>query len=123
MSFYLLMTAAAVCFLAVAAHGIWGRKIYLGLIDKTILPAREKSISAVSWDVFTIMLSVSGLSLLFVAFNRHAILMAYPIMAIHLMGACLFFFFMAKGHKELVALPGAYLMGAIGVLTLLAIQG
>lgn len=121
MSYYLFMMAAAICFLSVGVHGIWGRRIYLGLIAKTNLPAREKSISAVSWDVFSIMLLVSGLSLVFVALNPQAIWMAYPIIAIHLMGAGVFFSLMARGHKELAALPGAYLMGSIGLLTLFAV--
>ena len=48
MSYYLFMTAAAICFLSVGVHGIWCRRIYLGLIAETHLPARAKSISAVS---------------------------------------------------------------------------
>jgi hypothetical protein len=87
MSYYLFMTAAAICFLSVGVHGIWGRRIYLRLIAQTNLPAREKSISAVSWDVFSIMLLVSGLSLVYVALNPQDIAMAYPIIVIHLMGA------------------------------------
>ena len=121
MSHYLFMTAAAVCFLSVGVHGIWGRRIYLGLIAETNLPAREKSISAASWDVFSTMLLVSGLSLVYVALNPQDIAMAYPIIAIHLMGAGVLFRLIARGHKELVALPGAYLMGSIGLLTLWAV--
>jgi hypothetical protein len=37
------------------------------------------------------------------------------------MGATVFFGMIAIGRKELIALPGAYLMSAIGVLTLFAI--
>ncbi|MDC0131723.1 hypothetical protein OAI46_07415 [Alphaproteobacteria bacterium] len=121
MSFYLFLSGSVVCFFSAAVHGIWGRKIYLGLIAETNLPAREKSISAVSWDVFTVMLLTSGACLLFVAFNRQAIWMAYPIMIIHFMGAGVFFLSIAKGNKELIALPGAYLMSAIGLLTLFAL--
>ena len=121
MSYYLFMTAAAICFLSVGVHGIWGRRIYLRLIAQTNLPAREKSISAVSWDVFSIMLLVSGLSLVYVALNPQDSAMAYPIIAIHLMGAGVFFTLMARGHKELAALPGAYLMGSIGLLALWAV--
>ena len=121
MSYYLFMTAAAICFLSVGVHGIWGRRIYLRLIAQTNLPAREKSISAVSWDVFSIMLLVSGLSLVYVALNPQDIAMAYPIIAIHLMGAGVLFRLIARGHKELVALPGAYLMASIGLLTLWAV--
>lgn len=121
MSFYLFLMAAAVCVLSAWVHGVWGRRIYLGFIKQTNLPPREKAISAVSWDVFTVMLLVSGGSLAFVAFNAQAIWMAYPIMIMHFMGAGIFFALMAKGHKELVALPGAYLMSAVGLLTLLAI--
>jgi len=121
MSFYLFLFAAAICFLSAGVHGIWGRGVYLGFIAKTNLPSREKTISAVSWDIVTIMLLVSGGSLGFVAFNAHAIWMAYPIMLINLMGATVFFAMIAMGRKELIALPGAYLMSAIGVLTLFAI--
>ena len=122
MSYYLFMTAAAICFLSVAVHGIWGRRIYLGLIADTNLPAREKSISAVSWDVFSVMLLVSGLSLVFVALNPQAIWMAYPIVAMHLMGAAVLIRLMMKGHKELAALPGAYLLLAIGLFSLCAVE-
>lgn len=122
MSYYLFMTAAAICFLSVAVHGIWGRRIYLGLIADTNLPAREKSISAVSWDVFSVMLLVSGLSLVFVALNPQAIWIAYPIVAMHLMGAGVFIRLMMKGHKELAALPGAYLLLAIGLFSLCAVE-
>jgi hypothetical protein len=121
MSFYLFLIAAAICFLSAGVHGIWGRGIYLGFIEQTNLPTREKTISAVTWDIFTIMLLVSGGSLGFVAFNTHAIWMAYPIMLINLMGAGVFFAMIATGRKELIALPGAYLMTSIGVLTLFAI--
>lgn len=93
----------------------------MGFIAKTNLPYREKTISAVSWDIVTIMLLVSVGSLGFVAFNDHAIWMAYPIMLMNLMGATVFFAMIAMGRKELIALPGTYLMSAIGVLTLFAI--
>ena len=121
MSFYLFLAAAAVCLASVYIHGVWGRRLYGGFIKKADLPVREASISMVSWDVFTVMLAVSGLTLICVALNDDLAVMAYPIMLMQLGGAGVFLLLAARGHEELMRLPGCYLMGATGLLILLAL--
>ena len=121
MSYYLFIAAAVVCLVSVYVHGVWGRRLYSGFIGNSNLPAREKAVSLVSWDVFTVMLAVSGLTLICVALNPDMTLMAYPIMLMHLGGAGVFLFLILSGHKALIRLPGAFLMGGTGVLILLAL--
>ena len=121
MSFYLFIAAAGIAFFGAAFHGILGRKMYMGNIRTADLPPRTVSLSAVSWDMFTVWLVVSGLTLLCVAFNAEAIWMAYPIMLMHMVGAAVFFLLMLLGHKDLARLPGAYLLAATGGLIYLAL--
>lgn len=121
MSFYLFMAAALLSFCAAAFHGIFGRRIYMAAIRAANLPERSVSLSAVSWDMFTVMLTVGGLTLLCVAYNDEALWMAYPIMLMHLVGAAVFFLLSLRGHKALMRLPGGYLMAAIGGLIWLAL--
>ena len=121
MSFYLFLTAAVICLASVFVHGVWGRRIHLAHIQAADLPVRNASVSAVSWDVFTVMLAVSGATLVCVAYNDALVAMAYPIMVMHLGGAGVFMFLAARGYKELMSLPGCYLMGITGVLIALAL--
>ncbi len=121
MSFYLFLAAAALSFFGAAFHGILGRKIYMGNIRAADLPPLTVSLSAVSWDMFSVWLVVGGLTLLCVAFNDEAIWMAYPIMLLNMVGAAVFLLLMVAGHKELVRLPGAYLLAATGGLIYLAL--
>ncbi|NBR50336.1 MAG: hypothetical protein EBT87_01080 [Alphaproteobacteria bacterium] len=121
MSYYFLMAAGAVCIASVYVHGVWGRRLYTGFISDSNLPVREKAVSLVSWDVFTVMLAVSGAALFYVAYHPSMLAMVYPIMAMHLGGAGVFLFLILSGHKALIRLPGAFLMGGTGVLILLAL--
>ena len=121
MSFYLFWAAAIICFFSVYVHGVWGRRLHSDAIGASDLPSLTSSVAMVAWDVFTVMLAVSGLTLLCAAYNDEAVWMVYPIMLMHLGGAGVFVLLMAMGYKELVRLPGAYLMGSIGVLILLAL--
>lgn len=121
MSFYLFIAAAVICLLSVYVHGVWGRRLYSGFIGVSNLPDREKAVSLVSWDVFTVMLAVSGIALAYVAYNPSALPMVYPIMAMHLGGAAVFGLLIANGHRALLRLPGAFLMGSTGLLILLAL--
>lgn len=121
MSFYLFLAAAAICFVSVYVHGVWGRRLHLGYIKAADLPVRNASISAVSWDVFTVMLAVSGATLVCVAYNEALVAMAYPIMLMHFGGAGVFVLLSARGYGELMSLPGCYLMGTTGLLIALAL--
>lgn len=121
MSFWYLMAAAAIAFLGAVFHGIYGRRMYLGEIRKGDLPETTVSLSTVSWDMFTVLLLVSGVTLAHVAYNPAAAQMAYPVVAMNLLGAAVFIGLGFAGHKLLIRLPGAYLMGATGGLALLAL--
>ena len=121
MSFYLFLAAAIICLLSVYVHGVWGRGLYAGFIKDSNLPDREKGVSLVSWDVFTVMLAVSGLVLIYVAFNPETLLMVYPIMLMQLGGAVVFFYLTFSQHKSLSRLPGGVLMGSTGGLVWLGL--
>lgn len=121
MSFYLFMGAVMTAAVGAGFHGILGRRLYLAAIRAANLPPRTVSLSTVSWDMFTVWLVVSGLTILCVAFNDEAIWMAYPIMLMNLVGAAVFFLLMLVGHKDLVRLPGAYLLAVTGGLIYLAL--
>ena len=121
MSYYFLMAAGAVCIASVYVHGVWGRRLYTGFISDSNLPVREKAVSLVSWDVFTVMLAVRGVALVYVVYNPSALIIVYPIMAMHLGGAGVFVLLIARGHRALMRLPGAFLMAGTGLLILLAL--
>ena len=121
MSFYFFIAAAAVCIASVYVHGVWGRRLHSTAIAASDLPELTASVAMVAWDVFTVMLAVSGLTLLCAAYNAEAVWMAYPIMLMHLGGAGVFLFLIFRGHKLLARLPGCYLMGTTGILIYLAL--
>jgi hypothetical protein len=121
MSFYFLWAAAVVCLASVYIHGVWGRRMHDTAIRASDLPEMTASVAMVAWDVFTVMLAVSGAALLYVAYNPSALVMVYPIMAMHLGGAAVFGLLIVSGHRTLIRLPGAFLMGGTGVLIWLAL--
>lgn len=107
MTFWLLIGAAGISFFAMCFHGVLGRRMYLGNINAAEMQGRTKSLSAVSWDVFTGQLFVTGATLLYVAYTPAAALMLYPIIAVNIVGALIFqvavcsrakgFFYLARG--------------------------
>ncbi len=121
MGFYFLWAAALVCAASVFIHGVWGRRLHDTAIRASDLPELTASVAMVAWDVFTVMLAVSGMALVYVAYNPSALIIVYPIMAMHLGGAGVFVWLMARGHRALLRLPGAFLMGGTGLLILLAL--
>ncbi|MAI50952.1 hypothetical protein N9Y14_01270 [Alphaproteobacteria bacterium] len=121
MGFWYLMAAAALATLGAGFHGILGRRLYLGEIRKGGLPESTVTLSTVSWDMFTVLLLVSALTLVNVAYNPSNALMVHPVVMMNLMGAALFIGLGFAGHKMLIRLPGAYLMGATGGLALLGL--
>ena len=116
MTYWLWISAGGVALAATAIHGIWGRKIYLGNVNAAKMEGITKSLSAVSWDAFSVQLLVSALTLFYVANNPDAALMAVPIIIMSFLEAGGFIGLYATGHKNLISLPGAYLLLAIGVL-------
>ena len=121
MAFWLFIAAAAVAFLGAFFHGVYGRRLYLGEIRKAGLPETTVTLSTVSWDMFTIMLVVSGATLAYAAFIPGAALTVQPVLAMNALGAALFIGLGLSGHKLLIRLPGAYLMGATAMLGFLAL--
>ena len=84
---------------ATVIHGIWGRKIYLGNINAAKMEGITKSLSAVSWDVFSVQLLVSAVTLFYVANNPDAAFMAVPIIIMSFLGAGVYIGLCVTGHK------------------------
>lgn len=112
LAFWLLMTAAALSLFGAFFHGVFGGRMYMDNINRTDLEPLSKSLSLVSWHVFTIFLLVGGISFLLVGFGLLSSIALYPVIAINLLGALLFIFLGLSGHKELMKMPGAFLMAA-----------
>jgi len=121
MGFWFLLSAALVSLIGMVIHGFAGGKIYLGNVDQSNLSPLTKSLSLVAWHVFTLFLLVSAMTLAWVAYRPEMSLMVYPIIGVNLLGALLFIVLGANGHKHLLSMPGAYLMGGTAALAWLGI--
>ena len=107
-----LVTGALISLFGMLFHGVAGQKIYMGNIYKSEMEELTKSLSLVSWHIFTIFLFVSALTLFFIAYNSEFAMAAYPIIGVNLLGSLLFIFLGLGKHKALLKMPGAYLMAA-----------
>ena len=116
-----LVTGALISLFGMLFHGVAGQKIYMGNIYKSEMEELTKSLSLVSWHVFTIFLFVSSLTLFFIAYNPRIAMAAYPIIGINLLGSLLFIFLGLGEHKALLKMPGAYLMGSAALFASLGI--
>ena len=116
-----LVTGALISFVGMLFHGVVGQKIYMGNIYKSEMEELTKSLSLVSWHVFTIFLFVSSLTLFFIAYNSEFAMAAYPIIGVNLLGSLLFIFLGLGKHKALLKMPGAYLMGVTALFAWLGI--
>jgi len=121
MAFWFLVAAAILSLAGMVFHGFIGARIYMGNVNDSNLPVLTKSLSLVSWHVFTVFLLVSGLALAVIAFNPHYAIAAYPVIGVNILGAGLFIMFGLGGHGYLLRLPGAYLMGGTALLALAGI--
>ena len=108
--------AAFIALAGAVFHGYVGGKIYLGHIKASDLMPLTQSLSVVSWQMFTVLLLVSGATLLCVAMKPTLALLAYPVLVANALGALLFLLLGATGHGRLLKLPGMYLMGLTAVL-------
>ena len=118
----LLVTAAGIIALAGALfHGVVGGKIYMGHIKASELLPLTQSLSLVSWQMFTVLLVVSGATLICVAMKPDLSLLAYPVLVGNALGAALFSLLGVMGHARLLKLPGMYLMGLTALLGWLGI--
>lgn len=117
-----LVTAAGIIALAGALfHGVVGGKIYMGHIKASELLPLTQSLSLVSWQMFTVLLVVSGATLICVAMKPDLSLLAYPVLVGNALGAALFSLLGVMGHARLLKLPGMYLMGLTALLGWLGI--
>ena len=92
-------------------HGIAGHLKYIGTINDSALEPLTKSLSLVSWHVFTIFLFVGSVVLIYVAYNPATSLALYPVIGVNILGALLFIVLGMGNHRALLKMPGAYLMG------------
>jgi hypothetical protein len=119
----LLLTAAAVVALAgTLFHGYVGGKIYTGHVNASDLMPLTQSLSLVSWHMFTVLLLVSGATLICVAMKPDLALLSYPILLANGLGAALFLLLGVMGHGRLLKLPGLYLMAMTALLGWLGVS-
>lgn len=116
-----LIAGASISLIGMFIHGLAGHEKYMGNIYKSEIEILTKSLSLVSWHVFTIFLFVSALTLFYIAYDSSLAIAAYPIIGVNLLGSLLFIFLGLGQHKALLKMPGAYLMGSTALLALLGI--
>lgn len=122
MNYWFLMLGAVLSLAGMAFHGFVGGKIYMGNINKSDLEPLTKSLSLISWHIFTIFLFVSAVTLIYSAYNSSFAIAVYPVIVVNLLGAVLFLMLGVGKHRILLLLPGAYLMGATALLGWLGIS-
>ena len=121
MAFGLLMGAALLSLLGALFHGVAGHRLYMGNINASNLEPLAKTLSLVSWHTFTIMLLVGAGTLVCVAYNPALKLMAYPVILTNAAGALMFLALGLGSHRQLLTLPGLYLMGGTAMLAVLGV--
>ena len=121
MNYWFLMSGGFISCLGVLIHGIIGTRIYMNDINKSDLDALTKSLSLISWHVFTIFLFIGAVTLIIVAYNPSLRIVAYPIIIINAIGAILFVYLGLRSHKALLKMPGAYLMASTAIVSYLGI--
>ena len=98
-----------------------GGRIYLGHINGSDLEDLTKSLSLVSWQVFTIWLAVSAGVLVCISLDARLGVMAYPVILVNALCALLFVYLGLTGHRQLLKLSGAYLTIATAGLAYLGV--
>ena len=121
MEFGLLIGGALLSLVGALFHGVAGHRLYMGNINGSDLEPLAKILSLVSWHTFTIMLLVGAGTLACVAYNPAMKLMAYPIILTNAAGAVMFLALGLGSHRQLLSLPGLYLMGGTAMLAALGI--
>ena len=122
MEYWLLMGGAALSLVGGLFHGIAGHKIYMSNINGSNLEQIAKTLSLVSWHMFTILLIVGAGTLVCIAYEPAMTLMAYPIILVNACGALMFLAVGLGGHGQLLRLPGMYLMSGTAILAWLGIS-
>jgi hypothetical protein len=118
----LLMAAAVVALGGALFHGYVGGKIYMGHVNTSDLVPLTRSLSLVSWHMFTVFLLVSGATLICVTMKPNLALLGYPVLLANALGAGLFLLLGVMGHARLLKLPGMYLMAMTALLGWLGIS-
>ena len=121
MDYWFLMAAAAISLVGMEFLGFIGGKIYISNVNDSDMEALTKSLSIVSWHVFTIFLFVSASSLIYIAYNPEFAIAAYPIIGINFLGSLLFVYLGLGRHRALLRMPGAFLTGTTALLAWLGI--
>ena len=115
MNFTLLTVAAAIALVGAIFHGYVGARIYMKNIRESQAAPLTQSLSLVSWHMFTVLLLVSAITFLVLAWQPHLALMAVPLVWANALGALLFLVLSLMGHSALIKLPGMYLMSSTAV--------
>ena len=116
MGYRFLMLGAALSLAGMVFHGFIGGKIYMGNVNKSDLEPLTKSLSLISWHIFTVFLFVSAVTLSYSAYNAGFVIAVYPVIVVNLLGAVLFLLLGLGKHRVLLLMPGVYLMGATALL-------
>ena len=122
MDYWFLMLGAVLSLAGMVFHGFIGGKIYMGNVNKSDLEPLTKSLSLISWHIFTIFLFVSAVTLSYSAYNSGFVIAVYPVIVVNLLGAVLFLLLGLGKHRILLLMPGVYLMGATALLGWLGIS-
>ena len=122
MNFTLLTVAAAIALVGAIFHGYVGARIYMKNIRESQAAPLTQSLSLVSWQMFTVLLLVSAITFLVVAWQPHLALMAVPLVWANALGALLFLVLSLMGHSALTKLPGMYLMSSTAVCAWLGLS-
>ena len=97
----LLVLAALLSLSGAIFHGYVGGKIYMGNVMGSNLLPLTQSLSLISWQMFSVFLVTSGVTLLCVAMNPDLALLSYPVLLGNGMGAALFLWIGLTGHAAL----------------------
>ena len=121
MSYWFSVSASFISLGSAIFHGLVGARIYPDHISRSDRDTLTKSLSLVSWHVFTIFLLVSAVRFAWLAYYPRSESAAYPLIGVNFRGATLFFFLGFGNHKNPMRLLGACLMSITGLLALFAV--
>ena len=116
MGFRFLMLGAALSLAGMVFHGFIGGKIYMENVNRSDLEPLTKSLSLISWHIFTVFLFVSTVTLSYSAYNAGFVIAVYPVIVVNLLGAVLFLLLGLGKRRVLLLMPGVHLMGATALL-------
>jgi hypothetical protein len=116
MRYWFLMLGAALSLAGMVFHGLIGGKIYMENVNRSDLEPLTKSLSLISWHIFTVFFFVSAVTLSYLAYNAGFVIAVYPVIVVNLLGAVLFLLLGLGKHSVLLLMPGVYLMGATALL-------